>query len=262
MITTDSVPGSPAWLDLGTPDVSAAAAFYGAVLGWEYEPLGEAAGGYGFLRLDGKVVGALGPLTEEGARSAWTVYFHTDDAQATADAAGRLGGAVRTAPVDLDGEGRMAQLTDSLGGQFAVYEPQGFRGLELADQFGSLCWTELYTTDAAAAREFYGQLFGWRFEDVSMPGDTTYTLLGPADQGEERQHGGLVQLTPEDLAVAGGQPYWHPVFATADCDAALERATERGGTVQMGPEDVPGVGRLAVCLDPAGADFVLLTPSG
>jgi hypothetical protein len=29
----------------------------------------------------------------------------------------------------------------------------------------------------------------------------------------------------------------------------------------MGPEDVEGVGRLAVCLDPFQADFVLLTPT-
>lgn len=41
MITTDFVPGSPCWLDLGAPDVRAAAAFYGTVLGWEYESMGE-----------------------------------------------------------------------------------------------------------------------------------------------------------------------------------------------------------------------------
>jgi predicted enzyme related to lactoylglutathione lyase len=29
----------------------------------------------------------------------------------------------------------------------------------------------------------------------------------------------------------------------------------------MGPEDAEGVGRLAVCVDPAGADFVVLTPA-
>jgi hypothetical protein len=29
----------------------------------------------------------------------------------------------------------------------------------------------------------------------------------------------------------------------------------------MGPQDAPGVGRLAVCLDPSNADFVVLTPA-
>lgn len=36
--------------------------------------------------------------------------------------------------------------------------------------------------------------------------------------------------------------------------------TGNGGRVQMGPQDAEGVGRLAVCLDPANADFVVLTP--
>lgn len=34
MLSTDYVPGAPNWVDLGTPDVDAAAAFYGAVFGW------------------------------------------------------------------------------------------------------------------------------------------------------------------------------------------------------------------------------------
>ena len=36
---------------------------------------------------------------------------------------------------------------------------------------------------------------------------------------------------------------------------------ENGGTVQMGPVDAEGVGRMALCLDPFKADFVLLTPT-
>ncbi|GAB3169060.1 hypothetical protein GCM10027162_07570 [Streptomyces incanus] len=73
-------------------------------------------------------------------------------------------------------------------------------------------------------------------------------------------HGGLMELGKEDLAPAGGHPYWHPVFAVADCDAAVAAATGNGRSVQMGPEDAEGVGRLAVCLDPWNADFVVLTP--
>ena len=45
MITTDLTPGSPCWLDLGVRDLPAEAAFYRAVLGWEYEPMGGGEGG-------------------------------------------------------------------------------------------------------------------------------------------------------------------------------------------------------------------------
>ncbi|MER5255825.1 VOC family protein [Streptomyces sp. NPDC002855] len=263
MITTDLTPGSPCWLDLGAPDVRAAAAFYGAVLGWEYESMGETEDmDGGMFQKDGKTVAGLGKLTEEGARPAWMIYYTVTDADATTQAVERAGGTVRVAPRGLDDWGRMAQYTDPLGGQFAVWQPGTNSGFELADEPGSLSWTELLTTDTAAAKEFYGGVLGWQFSEMELPGGAgTYTLVTPEGRPEERMQGGLMQLGKEDLARTDGRPYWHPVFAVTDCDAAVAQVTKNGGSVQMGPEDVEGVGRLAVCLDPSNADFVVLTPA-
>ncbi|NUK06119.1 VOC family protein [Streptomyces lunaelactis] len=264
MITTDFAPGSPCWLDLGAPDVPAAAAFYGAVLGWDYESMGEGEEMEGgMFRKDGKIVAGLGKLTEEGARSAWMIYYNVTDADATSQAVESAGGTVRVPPMDLDKWGRMAQYSDPLGGQFAVWQPGTNKGVDLVDEPGSLSWTELYTSDASAAKEFYGGVFGWQFSDMELPGGGgTYSLITPAEkQPEERMHGGLMELPKENLALANGRPYWHPVFNVTDCDAAVAKVTENGGSVQMGPEDAEGVGRLAVCLDPSNADFVVLTPT-
>jgi len=261
MITTDPVPGVPCWIDLGAPDVQATAAFYGAVLGWDFEPMGEGTDG-GMFRKDGKTVAGLGKLTEEGARSAWMIYFAVTDTDATTQAVERAGGTVRVAPRDLGEWGRMAQYSDPQGGQFAVWQPGTNTGFELVDKPGSLSWTELYTTDATAAKDFYGGVFGWRFSDMTLPGGGgTYILITPADLPEERMQGGLMELPKENLVLANGQPYWHPVFHVTDCDAAVAQVTGNGGSVQMGPEDAEGVGRLAVCLDPSNADFVVLTPA-
>lgn len=262
MITTDFVPGSPCWLDLGAPDVPAAAAFYGAVLGWEYESMGEGEDMEGgMFRKDGKIVAGLGKLTEEGARPAWMIYYGVADADATTQAVEKAGGTVRVAPRELDEWGRMAQYSDPLGGQFAVWQPGTNKGVDLVDEAGSLSWTELYTTDAAAAKEFYGGVLGWRFGDMELPGGAgTYSLITPAGLPEERMHGGLMELAREDLTLTNGRPYWHPVFNVTDCDATVAAVTANGGSVQMGPEDAEGVGRLAVCLDPSKADFVVLTP--
>jgi predicted enzyme related to lactoylglutathione lyase len=262
MITTDFVPGSPCWLDLGAPDVGAAADFYSAVFGWEFESFGPEADGYGVFRQDGRAVGGVGRLTEEGARPAWMIYFSTPDADATVGAVERLGGTVRVAPLDADGEGRMAQFTDPLGGQFAVWQPGKTQGMEAVDEPGTLSWTELCTTDAAAAKEFYGSIFGWSTQDMELPGGGgTYALVTPSGGGQERMQGGIMQLPAEYLDLTGGRPYWHPVFGVADCDATVARVTGNGGSVRMGPEDAEGVGRLAVCLDPSGAEFVLLAPA-
>ena len=263
MITTDFIPGSPCWLDLGAVDVPATASFYSAVFGWEFQPLPEDPDNYGAFRLGGDIVAGIGKLTEKGARSAWMVYFHTPDAEATAREVERLGGTVRTAPADAGEAGRMAQLTDPQGGQFAVWQPRGTQGFDIADQPGALSWTELYTTDSEGAKQFYGGLFGWTAEDMHLPGEAAeaYTILTPAGGDQDRMHGGMMQLPAEHLTLTNGRPYWHPVFAVTDTDAALEALTRHGGSVQMGPEDAEGVGRLAVCLDPSGADFVVLTPS-
>ncbi|MFI9308945.1 VOC family protein [Streptomyces triculaminicus] len=262
MITTDFRPGSPCWIDLGTPDLGATAGFYRAVFGWEFETGGPETAGYGIFKLNGRTVGGLGRLTEEGARSAWMIYFNTPDARTAAQTTERAGGRVRVAPVDADGEGMMAQLTDPLGGQFAVWQPGTSQGLEAVDVPGTLAWTELYTTDATAARDFYGSLFDWQTSDIPLPGGGgMYTLVTPAGCGEERMQGGIMQLPREHLALNDGRPYWHPVFGVTDCDATVAAITGNGGAVRMGPEDVAGVGRLAVCQDPSGADFVALAPA-
>ncbi len=261
MITTQYVKGSPCWLDIGAPDVAATAAFYSAVFGWQHEAMDEAMG-YGLFKHGGEVVAGIGRLTEEGARSAWMVYFHSDDVDATAKAVQQGGGAVRTEPMG-DKWGRMSQLTDPQGGRFAVWQPGEGAGMERVDRPGSLGWVELMTPDVAGAKRFYGELFGWQTSDMPMPGDgtMTYTLITPEGLGEERMHGGMVQLPAEALQATGGDAYWHPVFGSADCDATVAKVTASGGGLNMGPEDVEGVGRLAVCTDQAGAEFVVLTPA-
>ena len=261
MITTQYVKGSPSWLDIGAPDVAATAGFYEAVFGWKHE--GMPGGEYGFFRDGDEVVAGIGALTEEGARSAWTIYFHTDDAEEARAVAQRAGGVARTEA--MGGEwGRMAQLSDPQGGRFAVWQPGAHQGMEKTDAPGTLGWVELMTPDVADAKRFYGELFGWQSSDMPMPGDDsmTYTLLTPEGQGEERMHGGMVQLPAEALQATGGNAYWHPVFGSADCDATVAKVTENGGSVRMGPEDAEGVGRLAVCTDREGAEFVVLTPAG
>lgn len=262
MITTDFLTGSPCWIDLGAPDTDAAARFYRSVLGWEAESLGPEAGGYTFFKSAGRTVGAVGPLGEDGGRPAWMVYYSVPDAEATAAAVEKAGGTVRAAPMDVMGQGVLAQFSDPQGGMFAVWQPKEFAGFEAADTHGALNWVELWTTDAAGARAFYTEVFGWSSEDTELPGGGgTYTLLTPAGAPQERMHGGMMEMPAENLPLTGGDADWHPVFQVDDCAAATAAVEPAGGGVLMGPDDAPGVGRLSVCTDAAGADFVLLEPA-
>jgi uncharacterized protein len=257
MLTTEYVPGAPIWVDLGTPDVDATAAFYGALFGWEFESAGPDAGGYGMFTLDGKTVAAVGPLTEEGAKPTWTVYFHTADADATAKAVEQAGGTVRFGPMDIFDQGRMAAFTDPTGAAFAVWQPGENKGLDAVTVPSTLCWTELYTTDPDRAKAFYQSVFDWTTEDVPMSG-FTYTLVRPAGTGQEASQGGIMGMS-EEMIGAGIPVHWQPYFEAADCDATVALATEKGGTVVMAGEDVEDVGRLAQLVDPSGAGFAVIT---
>ncbi len=259
MLSTDFVPGVPNWLDLGTPDTDAAVAFYSAVLGWEFQSAGPEAGGYGFFTVDGERVGGIGPLTEEGASAAWTVYFHSTDADAVAKSVEQAGGRVRVAPMDVFTEGRMAQFTDPTGADFGIWQPGDTPGFETVGVPGALCWTELYTTDATAARDFYRSVFSWACQETPMGAGLTYTVVSPSGGGQQDSHGGIMQLQQMHLD-AGSTSQWHPYFAVADCDATFDAATGCGATALIPPMDAPGVGRLAMLTDPAGAPFALLKP--
>ncbi|MFI9305779.1 VOC family protein [Streptomyces triculaminicus] len=256
MLTTDFVTGAPNWLDLGTPDMEAATAFYGSVFGWDLESAGPDAGGYGFFKKDGKNIAALGPLSEDGASSAWTVYFQTPDADATAKAIEKGGGVTRVAPFDVMEAGRMGCFTDPGGADFAVWQPAAVKGLEKTSDEGCLCWTELHAGDLAAAKAFYRGVFGWRSADLKVPG-MTYTVLSTAegDDQQEASFGGVVPLLEETET-----PRWIPYFAVADVDTVVRATQGGGGSVRVPASDVPDVGRMAWLADPFGATFAVIKP--
>ncbi|SDN90138.1 VOC family protein [Actinacidiphila guanduensis] len=259
MLTTDYVPGAPDWVDLGSRDVATAAAFYTALLGWEYQPGGPESGGYGTFRLAGQTVAAIGPLQDENARPAWTVYFETADADATTAAVQQAGGSLRFGPMDVADQGRLAGYTDPGGAEFAVWQPGGTKGLDRVGA-GALCWTELYTVDAEQAKRFYTTVFSWDTQDMPLPGGAgTYTVVSRAGGGPEGSHGGLMQLATDMLPE--GTSYWQPYFAVIDTDASVAAATARGATVLMPGTDVEGVGRIALLRDPEGAYFAVLQPA-
>lgn len=261
MLTTQYVPGAPVWLDLGARDIDAAAGFYHALFGWEFRTAGPEAGGYGMFQIDGRTVAAIGPLTEEGARPSWGLYFGTRDADATTKAAEEAGGAVRFAAFDVFGLGRMAGLTDPGGADFSVWQQGETRGLDVVTAPNTLCWTELLTPDARTARDFYRSVLGWEFEDVALDAGMTYTVVSPSGGGPGSSQGGIMQLPEEEDLTGGPDAGWHPYFEVPDCDATVALATARGAKVTVPAMDLEGVGRLAMLKDPSGAGFSVLTGS-
>ncbi|MGY0019969.1 VOC family protein [Streptomyces sp. YJ-C3] len=256
MITTDFVTGSPNWMDLGTPDLDGAISFYGGVFGWRFRSAGPDAGGYGMFQLDGRTVAGAMTVTPDQGGPAWSVYFQSADADATAKAVEQAGGAVLFRPMDVMDQGRMAILADPAGAAFGIWQPGVNKGLDHVTEDGGLNWVELYTPDVAAAKDFYGVVFGWGAFDVEFPGGT-YTTVSPAGTDENGMFGGVVPLD-SDPAEAGAGPHWTPYLHVPDVDATAGKVQELGGTVRSAPVSLPGVGRIAKLADPYGAGFAVI----
>ncbi len=130
------VPGSLTWVELYTPDIAAAAAFYNATLGLETSAVPFPGGDYTCLNPaeggEDAMFGGVVPLDVDptGAPSGayWLAYFEVADVDATVAKAQETGGGVAVPAASMEGVGRMAQLTDPHGARFAVIKsepPQG-----------------------------------------------------------------------------------------------------------------------------------------
>ncbi|MCT4353229.1 VOC family protein [Streptomyces sp. Je 1-79] len=260
MLTTRFVTGSPNWIDLGTPDIDRAAGFYHGVFGWDFVSAGPEAGGYGMFRSgDATVAGGMTVEPGQGGPPAWTLYFQSADADATAQAVQAGGGTVLFEPMDVIDLGRMAVFADPAGAWFATWQPGRNKGLDLVDGPNSLTWAELHTPDVDAAVAFYGSVFGLETSTVPMPeGSGSYLVLNPAGQGEEAMFGGVVPLGLDPVEASGG-PAWLPYFEVPDTAAAVSAAERLGGAVRLAPIAMEGVGRLAKLADPFGARFAVIT---
>ncbi len=117
---------------------------------------------------------------------------------------------------------------------------------------GRFCWIEIGTSDAATARHFYSDLFGWQARPgVSSP-DWAYTLFSIRD----KDVGGLYQLTPQQQGL-GITSHWLCHIAVASVDASAEKALALGGEFVMDPVEAHEAGRVAVIRDPQGAVFAI-----
>jgi predicted enzyme related to lactoylglutathione lyase len=116
---------------------------------------------------------------------------------------------------------------------------------------GMFGWFELMTTDVAAAKKYYSALFGWKTEEMNMPG-MDYTVVSTGGE----QVAGMMATPPE---AQGMPPAWGVYVSVDDVDSVVTQAQKLGGAVVVPPTDIPTVGRFAVLKDPQGAVLSVIT---
>ncbi len=249
------------WYELMTTNADEAKDFYDAVVGWSISAEGAPEhGGYRMIgRSDGKFAGGLLPITDEmqqhGARPTWLGYLHVTDVDRTVASVERAGGKTLMKH-DIPDVGRVAMVTDPQGAPFYVMKPipPANDPDARSDVFSPRAeqrvgWNELSTSDPVAARRFYGEQFGW----------TTDEFMPMGEMGEYR----FIHQNGERIgAIAGampGQPsHWRFYFRVPSISRAKATIESKGGTVRMGPHQVPTGEYIIIGSDPQGAEFALV----
>jgi predicted enzyme related to lactoylglutathione lyase len=119
---------------------------------------------------------------------------------------------------------------------------------------GKLIFIQLVTPDLAAAKQFYGGLFGWTFRDIQAGGTKYSEAFLDGRPVAEMIHKNVP-------ANEHRQPAWLSFFAVGDVDAAKKVALKNGAKVLFEPHSIPDRGREAVFADPQGAVFAVLASS-
>src|SRR5437764_10444444 len=113
-------------------------------------------------------------------------------------------------------------------------------------------WVDLSSSDPAAAREFYSDLFGW---NVEVSPDPQYGGYGLAKVDGKDVAGIGPKQSPEAPTA------WSLYFGTTDAGDLAARVTAAGGAAVMPPFDVGDQGRMAIFQDLAGAFFGAWQPA-
>lgn len=222
--------GDIGYVAVWSPDSDRAAAFYGHVLGWTYDPASH--------RVTNTDL-PTGISAQPGRPTLFCCYAvaSVDAARAAIEEAGGVPGETRDTEY-----GVLLEATDPHGVAFAVFEPPAGRKRPALNGSGpgELSYVTYLVPDSAGFRDFYGRVLGWAFE----PGRV-------ADGWQ------VVGAHPMAGAAGGSaDPATVPMWTVPDIDAAVARVREAGGTVLTEPARQP-YGVTAECADDQGGRFYL-----
>jgi len=228
--------GDIGYVSLWVPDAERAAAFFEAVLGWQYRPaVDDHARQVEGLNIHHGIQGGV-------PRPTLFLCFAVDDVDAAVSRVSRAGGTADEPTVEP--YGRMAGCVDDQGVRFAVFEPPGGTPAGAAPapnggRHGDLAYLTMEVVDSARSREFYGAVLGWRFQPGHVEDGWTIEDVSPM------------------TGVHGGDPWATtlPMYRVDDIDTAVRRVRDAGGTA-TDPEVKP-YGVTSECTDDQGTRFYL-----
>ena len=130
-----------------------------------------------------------------------------------------------------------------------VRPPQTKHAMNPAITHGAFSWSELMTSDAKVAAEFYASLLGYSVNSQEMAMGEYHMLMGGSVP-----RAGVMNLPDPNIP-----PNWSFYVTVDDADATAQLAKELGANEVFPLTDIPNVGRMAAFMDPQGAYFSIIT---
>lgn len=115
----------------------------------------------------------------------------------------------------------------------------------------SFVHVELNTGDLSAAKKFYRALFDWKLTDAKMGPGMVYTMVEVG-----KGVGGGMQKKPMPEAPT----QWLSYVEVDDIRKTVAKARKLGANVVVDTMPIPGVGAMAIFIDPTGATLGVFQP--
>jgi len=250
--TADDSTGQFVWQDLMTDDVDAAMAFYGSLLGWEFEESVRLGDRYVLAKFNGVYIAGLShvdhPDSPDEKIDQWLSYLSVPDVDRAVAQASRAGGEVLAAPVDLD-VARAAVVTDANGALLGLLQLPAALSKDAQQALDAevFIWRDYLAEDVDTALAFYRDIAGFEAERSSRDDAAVHYVLS---RGEPRA--GLFDIGNEPV-----KPNWLVYVKVADPAASARRVEQLGGQVILAPRADIRSGSLAIVADPGGAAIAL-----
>ncbi len=109
-------------------------------------------------------------------------------------------------------------------------------------------WFEVMGKDGAKLRSYYGDLFGWTYNEAE---GMDYGMV--QDAGGNGANGAMPSIPGGVGTAPEGAPSYQTFYVGVDdVQAALDKAEALGGGKAMGPIDLPMGGTIGIFTDPEG----------
>lgn len=239
------------WANVITSDPAADQTFFSKVLHWSFKGMPHE--GH-FIMVGDHMVGSLFDVKNSRhveAKPQVLCVIKAQDAEALVTKVNQAGG--HADPAMKFYQGIMVECKDPNGARFQGWQslgPPSTQGLD-GNTHGAVNWYETLTDDVDRAKKFYGDLFGWTFNQHEGPFEYTTFNLG------EHGVGGMMAI--EKTGKPHLKPHWNVYVTVTNVDDSLKVVEEAGGKIVIPAKDIPGTCRFAGVISPGGVMFYIAT---